>query len=124
MANTQQNTNDAPVEHIGPARHTLRNALLALSIIGMTGVLTLFYWQSGKSSDMAAGELTQFRQAMFNRCGDQQFDGALDPKLAELYADSSRMRAVVVKQFHQLQRDDTNCLEVAKALRSADYPIR
>lgn len=44
----------------------------------MTGVLTLF-------------------QAMFHRCGDQQFDGALDPKLAELYADSGRMRAVVVK---------------------------
>jgi len=112
------------VEHIGPEPHLLRNALLALGIVIMAGLIGLFYQRADRQENVAAHELHQFRQAMFNRCGGEQFSGATDPKLAELYADSSRMRHAVVQQFHRLQRPETRCDDVAKALRSADYPIR
>jgi hypothetical protein len=118
------NPNDAPVEHIGATPHALRNILVAVALAAMAGILMLFYWQSGRADDAAAIELAQFRQAMFNRCGDEQFAGSADPRLVELYADSSRMREVVVKQFHLLQKFDTRCDSVARALRAADYPIR
>lgn len=118
------NIKDVSVEHIGSAPHKLRNALIAVSLVGIVGFLILFYWHSGKEANDATAELTHFRQTMFHRCGGTQFDGATNPQLADLYADSSRMRAVVVKQFHMLQRENTDCTEVIKALRSVDYPIR
>ena len=112
------------VEHIGPAPHMLRNILIALGIFIMAGVIALYYRHAGNASNAAANELGQFRQAMFNRCGGDQFAGPTDPQVAQLYADSSRMRAVVVEQFRLLQREQTRCDDVLKALRSADYPVQ
>ena len=111
-------------EHIGPEPHVLRNALIALGIVIMAGLIGLFYQRMGREKSAAASELQQFHQAMFNRCGGDQFQGSPEPKLVELYADSSRMRSAVVQQFHQLQRPTTSCDDVRKALRSADYPLR
>jgi hypothetical protein len=124
MAAPNVNKNDAPSEHIGPAPHAIRNLLIAGSLMAMVAVLGVSYWNDGRAETAAAAELSQFRQAMFNRCGGEQFSGAADPKFEDLYADSSRIREVVVKQFHQLQRPNTDCTEVTKALRSVDYPIR
>ena len=112
------------VEHIGPAPHTTRNILIALGIFIMAGLIALYYRHADTASNAAANELSQFRQAMFSRCGGEQFAGQTDPQLAQLYADSSRMRAVVVQQFHLLQREPTRCEDVLKALRSADYPVQ
>jgi hypothetical protein len=118
------NTKDAPVEHIGAAPNTLRNLLVAGSLVAMVSIIALSHWNDSKLDTAAAAEHSQFRQAMFNRCGGEQFTGATDPQLANLYADSSRIRTVVVQQFHLLQRSNTDCTEVTKALRSVDYPIR
>jgi hypothetical protein len=115
---------DAPIEHIGAAPHTVRNLLIAASLVAMGSILTLYYWNNGKTDTAAAAEHSQFRQAMFNRCGGEQFTGAANPQLDSLYADSSRIRTVVVQQFHLLQRSNTDCADVTKALRSVDYPIR
>lgn len=124
MVTANLNMNEAESEHIGVAPHTLRNLFLGASFIAMAAILGVFYWHAAKEDSAAVKELSSFRQAMYNRCGDEQFAGRTDPKLEELYADSSRMRTVVVKQFHLLQQPDTDCGAVAKALRSADYPIR
>lgn len=111
-------------EHIGAAPHTLRNLFIGLSLVAMVAILAVFYWHTAKEDSAAAKELSSFRQAMFNRCGGDQFAGTPEPLLVELYADSSRMRAVVVKQFHELQRPGTRCEAVSKALRGVDYPVR
>jgi hypothetical protein len=116
--------NNYEVEHIGSEPHLMRNAILALSVVILAGLIGLFYQRLGREKSAAASELQQFHQAMFNRCGGDQFQGAPEPKLVELYAGSSRMRSAVVQQFHQLQRPTTSCEDVRKALRSADYPIR
>lgn len=93
-------------------------------MVGTVGILFLYYWHSGKE-DIAAGvELDHFRQAMFSRCGGDRFSGETDPKLTSLYADSSRMRTVVVQQFHLLEQKSADCADVTKALRSVDFPIR
>lgn len=124
MSTIKQNTDNNPVQHIGREHHVRRNVLLSLAaIVGLLGI-GVFYWQAGKEGAAAAVELSQFRKLMYNRCGDEQFAGMLDPKLAGLYADSSRMRSAVMKQSHLLQSGETSCGDVAKALRSADYPIR
>lgn len=112
------------VEHIGPEPHLFRNALVALGIVIMAGLIGLYYQRADHAASNAAYELQQFRSAMFNRCGGDQFNGPADPKLAELYADSSRMRSAVVQQFHLLRRGNISCDDVRKALRSADYPVR
>lgn len=118
------NTKDDPSGHIGPAPHAIRNLFIGGSLLVMVAILGVSYWSDGRADNAAAAELSQFRQAMFNRCGGEQFSGAADPKFADLYADSSRIREVVVKQFHQLQRANADCTDVTKALRSVDYPIR
>lgn len=112
------------IEHIGPEHHPLRNTLILGGAVLMIGLLILFYWYNQREGSAAVGELNQFRLAMYHRCGGQQFNGTTDPQLAKAYVDSSRMRGVVVHQFHQLQRAKVDCDEVIKALRSVDYPIR
>lgn len=124
MATAHTLTHDFAVEHIGPAPHTLRNILIAVAILAMSGLIALFYWQTGAQDQAAAAELDQFRQAMAQRCHDPQFAGPTDPQLTQLYADSSRMRQVVVQEFHNLQRDNANCEQVTKNLRSVDFPVR
>ena len=124
MSSIEQVTDNTPVQHIGRAHHVIRNTLLSLAVAVGLGGIVVFYWQASKSNAAAAVELTEFRQMMYNRCGDVQFAGTLDPKLAGLYADSSRMRSAVVKQSRLLQSGGTSCGDVEKALRSADYPIR
>lgn len=124
MATAYANAKDFQVEHIGPEPHTMRNIFLATGIALFIALLSLFYWHTRKDSNVAVGELEQFREAMYHRCGGQQFSGPAEQQLTQLYVDSSRMRSVVVQQFHQLQRANANCEEVVKALRAADYPIR
>ncbi len=112
------------VEHIGPAPHTIRNALVAFALFAMAGLLAFFYWPRGHMGTPATSELTQFREAMYNRCGGEEFAGPTHAKLAEVYADSSKMRGVVVEQFHLLQKDTTKCADVIQALRNVNYPVR
>ena len=122
MTIIQQTTDEPRVEHIGSTRHSLRNILVGLGLLGLLGLLLKVYWPGAGVDSHVSGELTQFRQAMSNRCGGPQFSGGITPQLAQLYSDSERLRVVVVKQFHQLQSGNANCDEVRTALQSVDYP--
>jgi hypothetical protein len=123
MTIISETTDEPQVGHIGSGRHGVRNTLVALGLLVMAGVLLLVYWPGAGVDSHVSGELTQFRIAMFNRCGGQQFVGGINPQLAQAYADSDRLRTMVVKQFHQLQRGSANCEEVRSALQSVDYPV-
>ena len=61
---------------------------------------------------------------MYNQCKDAQFTGPVDRRLIEIYTENEKMRAVVVEQFHELQRGRATCPQVMQALRSVDYPVR
>ena len=124
MTIVEETTDEANAGHIGSAPHGFRNTLIALSLMVMAGLLVKMYWPGPDGDSHVSGELSQFRVAMFNRCGGQQFGGAINPQLAHSYAESERMRVMVVKQFHQLQLTSANCDEVRSALQSVDYPIQ
>lgn len=123
MTTFEDTTSEPPVAHIRSSAHSLRNALVALSLLALGGLLVMFYWPGTDADRHVSGELAQFRVAMYHRCGGQGFGGSINPQLAQSYADSDRMREMVVKQFHQLQRTNANCDEVRSALQSVDYPV-
>lgn len=115
---------DVPVEHIGPKPHTNRNLFLISGVLLLVGVMVLFYWYRGAAEVGATAELDHFREAMYNQCKDPQFKEPVDRRLIEIYAENEKMRAVVVEQFHELQRGRATCPQVVQALRSVDYPVR
>lgn len=122
MTIIQETTDEPQVAHIGSARHGMRNTMVALGLLAMLAILLKVYWPSAGVDSHVSGELTQFRLAMFNRCGGPQYDGEISSQLAQKYAASDRMRTMVVKQFHQLQSGNANCEEVRSALQTVDYP--
>jgi predicted negative regulator of RcsB-dependent stress response len=122
MADNNGSANEA-VEHIGNAAHGKRNGLLAAGVLGAGALIGLFYWQGNKSNDAAIVALQSFRSAMATDCKSEQFARPLAGGLGSLYADSSRMQAVVVEQLGILRRGQPNCDQIIKALKSVDYPI-
>lgn len=114
--------NDA-VEHIGSEPHKKRNLLVAVGIVLGAALIGLFYWREAKSDDIAVAELQQFRQAMASQCQQAQFQKPATEELNKLYADSSRLQAVVVEQGGVLKRGQANCDQVMRALKSVDYPL-
>jgi hypothetical protein len=124
MAERDVGSDNAPVEHIGPKRSTNRNLFLITTGLLLVGVLVLFYWYRGAAETGAMAELDHFREAMYNQCKDPQFKEPVDRRFIEIYAENEKMRAVVVEQFHELQRGRVTCPQVVQALRSVDYPVR
>ena len=114
---------DAQVEHIGATPHPTRNLVILGGGLALAGLITAFYRVGGQSDRAASAELDRFRQAVFNKCHIESFGGPTDPRLASLYADSSRMRSVVGEQLGSLDRGQANCDQLIKSLRSVDYPV-
>jgi hypothetical protein len=108
---------------IGTAPHPARNLLVGVVSVAAVGLVALFYWSSSKSDASAIKELHGFRQAMHDKCKHEQFARPASPQLESLYADSSRMQAVVHDQLGTLQRSPVDCDHVMKALKSVDYPV-
>ena len=122
MAN-QDAGRDVPGEHIGGEHHSKRNILLVAGLVVGGGLIGLFYWQSGKSDSAAIAELQNFRAAMATQCKQEQFARPAPQQLNGLYADSSRMQAVVHEQLGNLQRGQANCDTIIKSIKSVDYPV-
>lgn len=113
----------SPEERIGTSSHSTRNLALAGGLLGAIGLITLFYWRTGKSDEVAIEELQTFRSAMATQCKQEQFAKPPQKELNSLYADSSRMQAVVREQFGSLQRGQPNCEQILKTLKSVDFPV-
>lgn len=109
--------------HIGTAPHGKRNGLLAIGALGAAALIGLFYWQSAKSDTAAAEELVSFRQSMATQCKQEQFARPVAKGLSDLYADSSRMQAVVHEQLGSLKRGQPDCDQIIKSLKSVDFPV-
>jgi hypothetical protein len=122
MADKGASANEA-VEHIGSAAHGKRNTLIGAGAVVAAALIGVFYWQGGKSDDVAIAALVSFRQAMATECKSEQFARPINPGLSGLYADSSRMQAVVTEQLAILKRGQPNCDQILKTLRSVDFPV-
>jgi hypothetical protein len=114
---------DIPGEHIGGEHHSKRNLLIAVGLVVGGGLMGLFYWQSGKSDSVAIAELQHFRSAMATQCKQEQFARPAPKELNGLYADSSRMQAVVHEQLGSLERGQANCDQIIKTIKSVDFPV-
>lgn len=122
MAN--QNAGNSPDgEHIGTTPHGKRNLFILGGALVAAGLIGVFYWQGGKSDTAAIAELQSFRQAMATQCKSEQFARPVTPQMNGLYADSSRMQAVVHEQLGNLQRGQPNCENIIKSIRSVDFPV-
>ena len=122
MAN-QDALNSPDGEHIGNTPHSKRNLLLVGGLVVGAGLIGLFYWQGGKSDTAAIAELQSFRQAMATQCKLEQFARPAAAQLSGLYADSSRMQAVVHEQLGNLQRGKPDCDHIIKSIKSVDFPV-
>lgn len=111
------------VEHIGDAPHRKRNLLLLAGIVLGGGLMGLIYWHWGQSDSAAAVELQRFREQMATQCKQEQFARPPQKGLSTLYADSSRMQAVVHAQLGNLQRGNADCDQILKSIRSVDFPV-
>ena len=114
---------DITTEHIGAAHHPKRNLLLVAGLVIGGALIGVFYWQSAKSDSAAIDELQHFRAAMAAQCKQEQFARPAPKELNALYADSSRMQAVVHEQLGTLQRGQPNCDHIIKTIRSVDFPV-
>jgi hypothetical protein len=119
----KSNVQEVAGDPIGTAPHPMRNLLIGAAILAIAGLIGLFYWRGGKSDDAALVELQQFRQAMATQCKQEQFAKPIPKGLSSLYADSSRMQAVVHEQAGNLQRGQANCEQIVKSLKSVDFPV-
>lgn len=114
---------DQESEHIGTAAHPKRNLLIGVGVLVVGGLIGFSYWRGGQSSDAAMAELGRFRQEMATQCKSEQFARPAQAGLDRLYAESSRMQAVVMEQSGALKRGQANCDQILRALKSVDYPI-
>jgi hypothetical protein len=112
-----------PGEHIGTAPHPARNLLLGAAALAAVGLVGLYYWNSARSDASAIKELQDFRQTMADKCKQEQFARPASRQLEGVYADSSRMQAVVHEQLGKLQGQQVDCDPVMKALKSVDFPL-
>ena len=110
-------------EHIGNTPHSKRNLLIVGGLVVSAGLIGLFYWQGGKSDTAAVAELTSFRKEMATQCKSEQFARPAAPQLSGLYADSSRMQAVVHEQLGNLKRGRADCEQILKSIKSVDFPV-
>ena len=119
----QKSEENLPAEHIGAAPHPARNLLLGAAALAAVGLVGLYYWSSAKSDASAIKELQGFRQVMADKCKQEQFARPVSRQLESVYADSSRMQAVVHEQLGKLQGQQVDCDPVMKALKSVDFPL-
>lgn len=111
------------IEHIGDAPHSKRNLLVLAGIVLGGGLMGLIYWHWGQSDNAAIAELQRFRQEMATQCKQEQFARPPQKGLNSLYADSSRMQAVVHAQLGNLQRGHADCEQILRSIKSVDFPV-
>jgi hypothetical protein len=114
--------NSAPV-HIGDTPHSKRNLLVVAGVVLGGGLLGLLYWHWGKTDNLAIQELQHFREQMVTQCKQTQFAKPSPKELNSLYADSSRMQAVVHAQLGRLERGQADCEQILKTMKSVDFPV-
>jgi hypothetical protein len=107
---------------IGAASHLRRNLGVVFGVLALSAGIFGFtsYWPQKDSAKLA--QLESFRSAYAAKCNAPSFRNDSPSRLGDLYLRSDRLQAAVEKQQAALS-SGTPCQEVARALRSVDFPI-
>jgi hypothetical protein len=106
---------------IGPAHHLNRNLWIAAGALlgGLTLVAFFSYFHKQDATDLEL--LARFRTAYAEKCDAPSFAEPVSA-LRDLYLHSSILKTAVDRQMAALEHG-ASCESVARALRSADFPM-
>jgi hypothetical protein len=107
---------------IGAESHVGRNVGIVVGVVALGAAIFGFTSYSNKQDAGKLARLESFRAAYAEKCEAPSFRGDAPSLLKDTYLRSDRLQAAVDKQQAALA-SGTPCDEVARALRTADFPM-
>ncbi len=107
--------------HIGPAPHVGRNVGIALAILFMVALATVYMVFGRRADAREAQQLEAFASAFAAKC-DPAAIGEITPLQRRAYVRSDALQAAIDKQSAALAAG-ADCRDVYSALRAADFPL-
>lgn len=107
---------------IGVESHVGRNVGIIAGVVALGAGIFGFTSYSNKQDGAKLARLESFRSAYAEKCEAPAFRGEAAPLLKDTYLRSERLQAAVEKQQAALS-SGTPCDEVARALKTADFPM-
>ncbi|HWE29334.1 MAG TPA: hypothetical protein VHB97_15100 [Polyangia bacterium] len=107
---------------IGAESHVGRNVGIVVGVMALGVGIFGFTSYSNKQDAGKLARLDSFRAAYADKCEAPAFRGEAPSLLKDTYLRSERLQAAVDKQQAALA-SGTPCDEIARALRTADFPM-
>jgi len=107
---------------IGAESHLGRNLGIGLGALVLVAGIVGFTAYSSKQDASKLSQLESFRADYAEKCEAPSFRGDAAPLLRDTFLRSERLQAVVEKQRAALQAG-APCEEIARALKTADFPM-
>ena len=107
---------------IGAESHIGRNLGIVVGVVALGAGIFGFTSYSNKKDTAKLALLDSFRSAYAEKCEAPSFRSEASSLLKDTYLRSERLQAAVEKQQAALA-SGTPCDEIARGLRSADFPM-
>jgi hypothetical protein len=107
---------------IGAESHAGRNVGILVGVVAIGAVIFGVTTYMSRQDAAKLSQLETFRAAYADKCEAPAFRGEAAPLLKDTYLKSERLQAAVDKQQAALS-SGTPCEEVARALKTADFPM-
>jgi len=107
---------------IGAESHVGRNVGIVVGVVALSAAIFGFTSYSNKQDAAKLARLESFRAAYADKCEAPSFRGEAPSLLKDTYLRSERLQSAVEKQQSALA-SGTPREEVARALKSADFPM-
>ena len=107
---------------IGAPSHLSRNLLFLAGAMVLGAGVFLFYRQSATADAARLAKLDSFRFAYAEKCDAPAWRTEAASAMRDAYLSSTTMQAVVDREAEQLA-SGVACEDIAKALKTADFPI-
>lgn len=107
--------------HIGPAPHVGRNVGIALAILVLAALATVYMVFGRRADAREAQRLEAFASTFAAKC-DPDAIGPITPLQRHAFVQSDALQATIEKQLAALEAGG-DCRAVYQALRAADFPL-
>jgi len=107
---------------IGAEKHSGRNLGIMIGVVAVAAVIIGFTRYSNRQDATRLSQLESFRAAYADKCDVASFRGESASLLKDTYLRSERLQAAVDKQQAALAAG-APCEEIARALKTADFPM-
>ncbi len=104
------------------AGHGRRNLVLLVLALGAAAAVVGYYTLLGRQDSAELDRLERFRAAYAKKCDAPKFAEPTPPIVKDLYLTSSALQKTVASELTALE-SGASCDAVAKALRTADFPM-